>query len=104
MLYQGVSGEKMPINSHIMYKNNNTNALSNVINLENQKQMQNNIKGSLIGAGVSNVYGTNAVANNNAVNNQDSSMDTGGNGINDIKRVVKRKRNINPIPKINNNQ
>lgn len=36
MLYQGLSGEKMPLNSHIVYKNNNNNtALSNVINIEN---------------------------------------------------------------------
>ena len=37
MLYQGLSGEKMPLNSHIVYKSNNTAALSNVINIENQK-------------------------------------------------------------------
>lgn len=61
----GISGEKMPINT-LLYKNSNASnstALSNAINLENQKNSMlihnnNSInKGSLIGMGVN--YATN---------------------------------------------
>lgn len=58
--------------------------------------MQNNIKGSLIGSGISNLY----------ANNQGSSMlsqplndnsSPSANGGSEVKKVVKRKRNIGPL-------
>jgi hypothetical protein len=90
LLSSGLSGEKLHIGS-LAYKGNNShnNALTNVINIENQKNSYiNNHKGSLIGMG-SNNYNSHAHSSNIEMTSNNS----------EIKKLYKKKKSthINAI-------